>query len=74
LIWRATKEIAFRTWVWIAQKETALVDGLLKSGIIFHYTSINLWICSAIKCAGYDSRKVESDNATMDGGWGKIAI
>ena len=55
-------------------KETALVDGLLKSGRIFHYTSINPWICSAIKCAGYDSRKVESDNATMDGGWGKVPI
>jgi hypothetical protein len=64
----------FRTWVWIARKETALAGRPPKSGRIFHYTSINLWICSAIKCAGYDSRKVESANATIDGGWAKIPI
>src|SRR6266568_2064790 len=52
-------------------KETAPMARAVKSGTIFHYTSINAWICSAIKCAGYHSTKVESTSATMDSGWGK---
>jgi hypothetical protein len=44
--------------------------GDVKSGSIFHYTSTNLRICSALKCTGYHSRKVETANATMDGAWG----
>ena len=43
-------------------------------GTVFHYTSINVWTCSAVKCAGYLSRKVESADATIDGGWGKISV
>ena len=60
----------------MAHKKTVPKGGAIpvKSGTIFHYTSINVWICSAVKCAGYHSRKVENASATMDGGGGKIPI
>ena len=50
----------------MAHKKTVPKGGAIpvKSGTIFHYTSINVWICSAVKCAGYHSRKVENAGAT----------
>jgi hypothetical protein len=70
------KKISNPIWVWTARKENGppWKAAPVKSGTVFHYTSINVRVRSAVKCAGYLSRKVESANATIGRGWGKIPI